>query len=140
MHWDGKILARYDDKMLMSEPDIFPTLINMMGVKTPLPADIDGRDFSNYITTGKGDYPQLQYLMGSVAASRSNSGFRGVRTAQYKLVYDLAGKTLNKYLFDIQKDPFELNNLYQSKPEEVATLRKDLKSWLKKTNDKFDLD
>jgi arylsulfatase A-like enzyme len=140
MHWDGKILARYDDKMLMSEPDIFPTLINMMEVKTPFPADIDGRDFSKYITTGKGDYPKLQYIMGSVAASRSNSGFRGVRTAQYKLVYDLAGKTLNKYFFDIQKDPFELNNLYQSNPKEVEILKKDLKSWLKKTNDKFDLD
>lgn len=140
MHWDGKILARYDDKMLMSEPDIFPTLINMMGVKTPPLTDIDGKDFSKYITTGKGDYPKLQYIMGSVAASRSNSGFRGVRTAQYKLVYDLAGKTLNKYLFDIQKDPFELNNLYQSNPKEVEILKKDLKSWLKKTNDKFDLD
>ncbi len=140
MHWDGKILARYDDQMLMSEPDIFPTVLNIMGVKTQLPADLDGRDFSKYITTGKGDYPKLQYIMGSVAASKTNSGFRGVRTAQHKLVYDLQGKKLNKYLFDIKKDPFELNNLYSNNPELVNTLKKDLKVWLKQTEDNFDIE
>ncbi|WP_017257334.1 sulfatase family protein [Pedobacter arcticus] len=140
MHWDGKILARFDNQMLMSEPDIFPTVLNIMGVKTPLPTDIDGRDFSKYITSGKGDYPNLQYIMGSVTAGKSNTGFRGVRTTQYKLVYDLKGKNLNKYLFDIQKDPFELSNLYNSNTEVVKTLKKDLKAWLKQTGDNFDIE
>jgi arylsulfatase A-like enzyme len=140
MHWDGKILARFDEQMLMSEPDIFPTVLNIMGVKAELPADLDGRDFSKYITTGKGDYPKQQYIMGSVTASRTNTGFRGVRTAQYKLVFDLKGKILNKYLFDIQKDPFELNNLYNIEPVVVKTLKKDVKTWLKQTNDNFDIE
>lgn len=140
MHWDGKILARFDDKMLMSEPDIFPTVLNIMGVKTKLPSDLDGRDFSKYIVTGQGDYPKLQYLMGSVTASKTNTGFRGVRTAQYKLVYSLKGKRLDKYLFDIQKDPFELNNLYNSEQNVVNGLKKELKFWLKQTDDNFDIE
>lgn len=140
MHWDGKILARFDNQMLMSEPDIFPTVLNIMGIKTKLPADLDGRDFSPYITSGKGDYPKLQYIMGSVTASNTNTGFRGIRTAKYKLVYDLKGKRLDKYLFDIQEDRFELNNLYNNKPEVVSVLKKDLKAWLKQTNDNFDIE
>jgi arylsulfatase A-like enzyme len=140
VHWDGKILARYDDKMLMSEPDIFPTILGMIGLKSQLPADIDGRDFSNYILNGKGDYPTQQYILGSIAASNKNSGFRGLRTSQYKLVYELKGKTLNKYLFDINNDPFELNNIYESNAKIVNNLKKDLKVWLTNTNDNFNLE
>ena len=140
VHWDGKILARYDDKMLMSEPDIFPTILSMIGLKSQLPVDIDGRDFSNYILNGKGNYPTQQYILGSIAASNKNSGFRGLRTSQYKLVYELQGKTLNKYLFDINNDPFELNNIYESNAKIVNNLKKNLKVWLANTNDNFNLE
>lgn len=140
MYMDGKIFPRFDAQMLMSEPDIFPTVMSLMGVKTPLPADLDGRDFSEYIKTGKGDYPTQQYIMGSVTASNPNTGFRSLRTAQYKLVYQYQKKQISKYLFDLKEDPFELNNIFDKNPETVKNLKKDLKAWLKQTNDGFDLD
>ena len=140
MHWDGKILARVDNQILMSEPDIFPTVLNIMGIKTKLPEDIDGRDFSTYITTGKGDYPKKQFILGSITASNPNTGFRGIRNSNYKLVYSYQKKQSERYLFDLINDPFELNNIYKSNPKLVASLREDLEMWLTKTNDKFNLD
>ena len=140
MHWDGKILARFDNQMLMSEPDIFPTVAKMMGIKTALPKDIDGRDFSEYITTGKGDYPKQQFIMGSVTASNPNTGFRGIRTSKYKLVYSFQKNEVGKYLFDLEKDPFELTNIYNANPSVVKSLKKDLAIWLNQTNDTFNID
>ena len=140
IHWDGKIASRMDDKVLLSMPDLFPTLLSAMGIKTPIPADVDGKDYSKYLLTGKGIYPKEQYILGSIAASRKDSGFRGIRTADYKLVYNLEGKQMQHFLFDLIKDPFELNNLYTEKPELVETMKASLKVWLKKTNDNFDLE
>ena len=140
IHWDGKIASRMDDQVLLSIPDLFPTLLSAMGIKTPLPSDVDGKDYSHYLLTGNGSYPQEQYILGSIAASKKNSGFRGLRTAQYKLVYNLKGKALERLLFDLKKDPFELNNLYAEKPELVQTMKNSLKAWLEKTNDNFDIE
>ena len=140
MHWDGKILARYDDKMLMSIPDIFPTVLNIMGVKAKLPENLDGRDFSAHIQTGKGEYPKQQFLIGSIAASNPNTGFRGIRTAKHKLVYSYQQKQVKQFLFDLETDPFELNNIYSNSSETVKLLKNNLKTWLIKTNDKFNLD
>lgn len=140
IYWEGKIAHSFDDKMLLSIPDIFPTVLNMMGVKTKLPDDLGGRDFSQYILTGKGDYPQEQFIMGAVTASNKNTGFRGLRTTQYKLVYSHKRKQNSSYLFDLKKDPFELNNIYESNPGVVKTLKANLQTWLNKLNDSFDIE
>jgi arylsulfatase A-like enzyme len=140
MHWDGKILNRFDDQILMSIPDIFPTVLNLMGVKSKLPTDLDGRDFSTYIQTGKGDFSKQQFLIASVTASNPNTGFRGIRTSKYKLVYSFQKKQVEQYLFDLEKDPFELNNIFNQNPAVVKSLKKDLKTWLINTNDKFNLE
>jgi len=140
MYMNGKIAPRFDTQMLMSIPDIFPTVLNLMGIKNSLPTDVDGRDFSEYIKTGKGNFPKQQFIMGSVSASNPNTGFRGLRTAKYKLVYQSQKKESNKYLFDLEKDPFELDNIFDKNPETVQTLKKELKAWLEQTNDKFDLE
>ncbi len=140
MHWDGKILARFDNQMLMSEPDIFPTVLSLLGLKTQIPSDVDGRDFSNYVTSGKGDYPKQQFILGSIAASNPSSGFRGIRTTKYKLVYRYQKEQNERFLFDLEKDPFELKNIYEANTDIVKTLKKDLKAWLNQTNDKFNLE
>lgn len=140
MHWDGKILSRTDNQMLMSVPDIFPTLMGLMGVKESLPTDLDGRNFASYIASGEGDFAKQQFLLGSITASDPTTGFRGIRTINYKLVYSYKKKQVERYLFDIEKDPFELNNIYNANPNIVKLLKKDLKNWLVKTDDKFNLD
>ena len=47
---------------------------------------------------------------------------------------------LKGFLFDLQIDPFELNNLYDKDNPQVKALRSSLAYLLKKTNDGFVLD
>ena len=56
-----------------------------------------------------------------------------IRKGDYKLIFDWYGRL---YLFNIEKDPFEKNNLYSLEKEKSYTLFKELTSWLKNNVDK----
>jgi len=114
---------------LLAHIDVVPTLLE--AAKIPLPAGIktDGR-------------PALKTIQGRLApAPRSfyNSWNRGwpepYRNAafyrnNYKLIaFNADGDDLNTFgLFDLDKDPFEQNNLVQSQPALARQLKKGLDS------------
>ncbi|HEY9364143.1 MAG TPA: hypothetical protein VIQ00_12830, partial [Chitinophagaceae bacterium] len=55
----------------------------------------------------------------------------------YKFAYvKKKGKT-ESFLFDLNKDPFEMNNIYDANSEIVKQYRKELIKWLKETKDVF---
>lgn len=138
LYWKGHIQAGIDSRCLMSTPDIYPTLLDMMGLKSKIPESVQGKSRAYYILTRKGEYPKLQYIMGNVQVPDSTNGFRGVRTQQYKLVYQRGkNKTIEKYLFDIKSDPFEMHNLYGTMPKVTDSLKTQLIAWLRKTKDPF---
>jgi len=137
MSWKGHIKPKTDTTLLMSTPDIYPTLLDLMGLKASIPADIDGRSSATYILNGQGRGCNEQYILGAINPPNINSGFRGIRTARYKLAYVRKGKVLTPYLFDLKRDPFELNNIYSANDSIVNKLLPPLKNWLTKTNDQF---
>ncbi|GGH48918.1 arylsulfatase [Dyadobacter endophyticus] len=117
-----------DVNALLAHIDVVPTLLE--AAKIPLPASIktDGRS-------------ALKTIQGKPAASRTfyNSWNRGwpepYRNAafyqnNYKLVASNAdGDDLDTFgLFDLEKDPFEQNNLVQSQPALARQLKKGLDS------------
>ncbi|MFL9484962.1 sulfatase [Chitinophagaceae bacterium LWZ2-11] len=137
--WKGKIKPRIDTTFLGSIPDIYPTLLNLMGIKKGLPADLDGVSYADYYTGKSTAIPSEQYLIGAVMSNNAkiNSGFRGIRNTRYKLAYVKKKDKTEPYLFDMLKDPFELNNIYASNLPIVQQLKERLQVWLKKTNDPF---
>lgn len=138
LYWKGHIQPGIDNKCLMSYPDIYPTLVDLLGLKSKIPESVQGTSRASYLLSGKGDYPTLQYFMGNINVPDSTSGFRGVRTQQYKLVYQRGkNKTIEKFLFDIKADWFEMHNLYGTKPKVTDSLKTQLISWLRKTKDPF---
>jgi hypothetical protein len=44
---------------------------------------------------------------------------------------------VESYLFDLNKDPFEMNNIYDPNSEIVKRYRKELIKWLANTKDIF---
>lgn len=117
-----------DVNALLAHIDVVPTLLE--AAKIPLPASIktDGRS-------------ALKTIQGKPAASRTfyNSWNRGwpepYRNAafyqnNYKLLASNAdGDDLDTFgLFDLEKDPFEQNNLVQSQPALARQLKKGLDS------------
>jgi len=67
---------------------------------------------------------------------------RGVRTTDWKLIKYLVEGKQTTQLFEIKKDPLEMNNLadnpdYKEKVEEMTQL---LQEWIDKSGDKVQLD
>jgi arylsulfatase A-like enzyme len=139
MSWKGHIKPKTDTALLMNIPDIYPTLLDMVGLKSKIPADIDGRSLAQYMIAGEGNGYDEQYILGAINPPNTNSGFRGVRSAKYKLAYVRKKNVVEPYLFDLKNDPFELNNIYQGNDSIVKKLLPPLKAWLQKTNDTFAL-
>jgi arylsulfatase A-like enzyme len=135
--WKEHIVPRYDSVFLGSIPDLYPTLMDLMGLKTQIPPDVDGKSYASYVLNAKGKMPAEQFILGRILSDNINSGFRGIRTTDYKLTYvKNKGKT-ETYLFDLKKDPFELQNLYNSSHKKIKEMKHKLESWLLKTNDPF---
>ncbi len=142
IYWKGHIMARKDNQFLGSIPDVYPTILDLMGLKNAIPKDLDGTSYAQYFLNGKGNTPSEQFILGAIISNNAkiNTGFRGVRTKDYKLAYV---KKKNKgafELYDLNADPFEMKNIYNPNNTIVKKLKPVLKHWLQKTNDGFTIE
>jgi arylsulfatase A-like enzyme len=137
--WKGHIQPKLDKMFLGSIPDLYPTLLDLMGLKKNIPANIDGVSYADYFTGKSVKMPSEQFILGAIMSNsaRKNSGFRGIRNTRYKLAYVRKKDKVEPYLFDMQNDPFELNNIYTNNPSIVQPMKTSLLQWLKKTGDPF---
>ena len=134
VRWPEQIKPRHDD-LLNSAPDIYPTLLGLLEFNQDIPPEVEGSDYSN-IMTGKGAQPQRpsSQLYLKMDFKKLEEGRRGVRTHRYKLMID--NVTQETVLYDLQKDPFELNNIANQEKAVVNELvEQQLDPWLKRTND-----
>ncbi len=101
---------------LIHTPDLMPTMLGLCGIDVP--ETVEGRNFAPELL--RGEVPKSDAALTMCPAPfgewhRGNGGreYRGVRTKQYCYVRDLNGPWL---LFDIQQDPYQLDNLV-NRPE-----------------------
>jgi arylsulfatase A-like enzyme len=119
---------------LVSTEDLMPTLLGLCGLGVP--GSVEGLDYSGYLRGGK-DPSDGAALVSCVAPfgqwTRRTGGreYRGIRTARYTFVRDLAGPWL---LFDNQADPYQMQNL-AGRPE-AAKLQGELDATLQRKLDK----
>jgi arylsulfatase A-like enzyme len=136
IRWTEKIHPRYDD-LLLSTPDIYPTLLDLMGLSKDIPEDIMGTDFAGLFLSGKGKRPDAQLFV-KVPVGQPALGTRGVRNHRYTLA--IAKKedgSREVALFDNRNDPYQMNNIAVESPETVNDMKALLKEWLKKTEDSW---
>jgi arylsulfatase A-like enzyme len=150
--WDESLLVpfilRYPAKlgtaqkiidMPINTPDIMPTLLGLSGIQ--IPETVQGNDYSKVITGEEKPTNESVLIQCPVPFHQwnySNGGreYRGVRTNRFTYVRDLNGPWL---LYDIQLDPFQMNNLLGA--DEYIFIQSDLdnqlQELLRKTNDQF---
>ncbi|MEK7408731.1 MAG: sulfatase-like hydrolase/transferase [Acidobacteriota bacterium] len=112
--------------------DLYPTLCALAGL-TP-PGSVEGKSLAPVLKD-----PRKQIRDTMFFAYRSVQ--RAVRTERWKLIlYNVGGRRTTQ-LFDIRKDPWELNNLAAGAAQagRVAELTALLKKWMKETGDPLDL-
>ncbi len=135
IRWPEKIKARHDD-LLISVPDIYPTILGLMGFNSSVPASVKGVSHADLFLNEKGARPSSQLYL-RIPYDNPGYGDRGVRTHKYKLIVTaLPDQTKKILLYDLQSDPYELVNIAESNPNIVDQLVKnELYPWLVKTND-----
>ncbi len=109
--------------------DIFPTLCELTGLS--IPGSVEGRSLA-------------PVMLGRRRKIRDTLFFaykdiqRGVRDERYKLIeYAVSGKRTTQ-LFDLQSDPWELDNIAESPShvEHLQRLRRELLRWKEELDDK----
>lgn len=111
--------------------DIFPTLCGATGVAVP--REVEGRSLMPALKNSSAKIRDSVFL-----AYRDFQ--RGVRTDRWKLIlYNVGGK-VTAQLFDLAKDPLEMNNLADTQPARVQELRALMKKWMKDVEDPLDID
>ena len=107
--------------------DIFPTLCDLAGV--PIPGSVEGRNLAGIISRKRKFRDTLFFAYKDIQ--------RGVRDERYKLIeYKVKGKRTTQ-LFDLQADPWEINNLTDNPryATHLKRLRKALLRWKKELGD-----
>ena len=142
--YPGLIKARSVANQYLSLVDVFPTLLELLNVEAPVN---EGESFAP-ILTGKSEAEihSSIYMGGAWFGCRdydpglhSKSPWRAVRTKNYMMSFL---KTSNSkleavQLFDMNQDPFEMNNLVEDPDfnEVKKELTKELDRWRRRTGD-----
>ncbi len=135
VRWPAKIKAGTVSDGMVLNVDFAPTLLDSAGLKVP--ADMQGRSFLPLL---QGDRPKdwrtsMYYRYYHYPMHHRVQPHYGVRTDRYKLIYF---NKINQWeLFDLQKDPHELKNLYAdpAHAETVKTLKAEMERLKKELKD-----
>jgi len=137
IRWPGKIEPKHDD-LLLSVPDLYPTLMELMGMEDKIPETVEGVSFADIFLGKQGNRPSSQLYL-KIPFDTMDKGSRGVRTHQYTLMIEKTTDNKENYvLFDNIADPFQLNNIAEENKNLIQNLISDeLIPWLSKTKDNW---
>ncbi len=107
--------------------DVFPTLCELAGI--PCPESVEGLSLTNVMTQDETNRDQMFFAYCDCQ--------RAIRDKHFKLIeYVIDGKHTMTQLFDMQKDPWELENLADREASQNEITR--LRGILQKTADEWD--
>ncbi len=115
-----KVLEHRTDDLFMTGADIMPTLLGL--AKLEIPRGVEGSDYSELLKSNEGERPK--------SALFTQPARKGVRTHKYMFAISYGDKEnySDPVLYDIEKDPYQVNNLsFDSIPsEDLNELRSEL--------------
>ena len=134
LRWPGKIKAASHTKAFFSHVDFAPTLLGLAGIRPP--AEMQGRDLSAHLLTGKGKAPDEAYfqIFGPFSGDGTEGGWRGVRTERY-MYARYADKPW--VLYDIERDPYQQKNLIGQNQSVESDMERRLKRLMSETGDSW---
>jgi arylsulfatase len=121
---NGKLVPPCDVDELAQVQDIFPTLIDFCGLKTPADANFDGVTLAKLVS---GDEKSLADRMLVVQFSRMDrpvpaKGDAAVLWKKWRLVND-------RELYDVSKDPAQQHDVAAVNPQIVQRMREHYEKW-----------
>jgi arylsulfatase A-like enzyme len=135
LRWPGQIQPRRDD-LFISVPDIYPTLLDLMGFTDSVPADVQGSSHAELFRKGTGERQGSQLYIW-IPYGQPAWGRRGVRTHSHTLMLSRMPEQPDAaVLHDNLEDRYQLVNLAETNPNLVSRLSEnELVPWLEATQD-----
>ncbi|MCU0610844.1 MAG: sulfatase [Candidatus Eisenbacteria bacterium] len=132
IRWPGVIRPRRDD-LLLSVPDIMPSLLGLLGLGSRTPQGVQGIDLSETILGGSGPRPSSALY---IQAGAEQFGARGVRTHLHTYAYNRSVRAgSSELLFDNVHDPYQMKNLARRDAATAAGLHREMIAWLERIDD-----
>lgn len=132
IRWPGRITARRDD-LLLSTVDIYPTLLDLMGLADEVPTTVQGASYAPLFRGEEMARPTAQLYMW-MPADQPHLGRRGLRTARYTYVENrLPGKPASCELYDRYEDPYQIVEQSAQRPGVARELSAQLAHCLAET-------
>jgi arylsulfatase A-like enzyme len=135
IRWPGKIQSGRDP-LLLSVPDIHPTLLDLMGLASEISPSVQGVSRASILTSRTGPRPTSQLYLWTPYGGPA-LGRRGVRTDRHTLVLSksMEGRT-QTVLHDNVADPSQTANIAATQSDLVQELvDTELTPWLERTGD-----
>jgi arylsulfatase A-like enzyme len=134
MRWPGRIKPGTRVDRLTQNIDFAPTLLDAAGV--PVPKDMQGKSLLPLLSGKKVEWRKsIYYHYYEEGGGHGVTRHYGVRTANYKLIHYYAYDEWE--LFDMRKDPHEMNNVYNN--PEYREIRERLKAELVRLERLYDV-
>lgn len=147
VRYPEKIAPRVDNLMI-STPDVMPTLLGLCGLEESIPAEVQGRNFAPLFYNAEASVARpsgalyIQNMDGKKVDGQVVSYFpaaRGFKTDRYTIALYIdrdTQKLKRALLFDDVNDPYQMNNLpLEENKEIVAQLCAQLGATLKEIED-----
>jgi arylsulfatase A len=131
--WPGKLAARETDIPGITM-DIYPTLLELAGLKSQPQQHLDGMSLVSAMH-GKPSVELKERFLAWTYPHNHGSGHtpsHAIRQGKWKLIHHQDLKRFE--LFNLEEDVSESKNLIESNPEKAEALAKLLKDWLESTN------
>ncbi|MGL4520453.1 MAG: sulfatase family protein [Phocaeicola sp.] len=149
LRYPAKIAPGIDTELLLSSPDIMPTLLGICGLENQIPTTVEGRNYASRFMDVSCSTPLREgalYLRNTDGVKDADGKVisyfpiaRGIKTHQHTLALTLDKQTKQLkelLLFDDVRDPYQQNPLlYEEHPELVHSLLQKMVPLLKEAND-----
>jgi arylsulfatase A-like enzyme len=120
MRWTGRLPSGATIPRMVRQPDILPTVLDVLGSPGSGRSDIDGRSFKPLLDGGLWEPPPAFLSTGGYL---SRVEINGIRTEDWKYSYGPYNTELPQELYDLRRDPGERTNIAAAKPEVCKRLR-----------------
>ena len=132
MRWPKRIAAGSKMESIMSVMDVFPTLADAADVETGATRDLDGKSLWKAIAEGQ-PMQRAEYLFFASETPIRGSFSLTAFNDEWKLVQEirqgLLSADVENFLFRIQEDPYEHNNLATEHPAAVQSMADAIRNW-----------
>ncbi|MBT3384478.1 MAG: sulfatase [Prolixibacteraceae bacterium] len=128
--WGDKLKHRVED-LILSVPDVMPTILGLVGIEAKIPQEVQGKNYSEIITN-----PEMTTVKKPKSALYIDFNSRGIYTGKQTLVVVQKDNNVSEVFgYDNINDPNQLTKVPIEEIKNGVELKTELARLLKETSD-----